>query len=109
MPSKKPSVTIPRELHDDIVHALTQALEQPFECSCDAYQEWDTGAWAHDEERCWAFMEDHIDITLTELEKLGEVASGNAWRRLLCGSQPGFFPLTPLNILRISLMASRVH
>jgi hypothetical protein len=37
-----------------------------FECDCNAYQESDTGAWIHEEEKCAAFWQDHIDLVLRE-------------------------------------------
>lgn len=41
-----------------------------FSCDCRAYQESDTGAWIHEENTCAAFMEDHIDIVLTDVERI---------------------------------------
>lgn len=38
-----------------------------FACDCDAYQESDTGAWIHQEEKCASFWEDHLDIMLREV------------------------------------------
>lgn len=53
----------------DIELILEWAADHPskFECDCNAYQESDTGAWIHEEDKCSAYIEDHVDIVLRSL------------------------------------------
>jgi uncharacterized protein YyaL (SSP411 family) len=57
---------------DELANWLSERLpenEGIFACDCDAQQESDTGAWIHDENRCAAFMRDHMDIVLRTAAK----------------------------------------
>lgn len=54
---------------NDVKHIKDWIDNQPelFLCDCEPYQESDTGAWIHNEDKCSAFMEDHFDITMSRL------------------------------------------
>lgn len=59
----------PTQVAKHIELILDWMVDHPskFECDCDAYQESDTGAWIHQENKCSAYIEDHMDITLRSL------------------------------------------
>jgi len=57
----------PAQVAKDIDFILEWVDKQHFECDCNAFMESDTGAWIHEEDKCSAFMEDHIDIVLHSL------------------------------------------
>lgn len=49
---------------------LAEHDERIFACDCDAYQESDTGAWVHDENRCASIWGPHADVVLRESARL---------------------------------------
>lgn len=61
-----------------------------FACDCNAYQESDTGAWTHDENKCAVFMEDHIDIVLREVAELFVPPTTQPHLCVVCG-EPIFY------------------
>lgn len=52
------------------IQIFLQEHDSVFECDCEAYQESDTGAWIHNENKCASFWQDHTDIVLRETAEL---------------------------------------
>ena len=70
-------ISIKVGLINDIVVALEDSLERiPDSCNCNAYREWDTGAWVHKEDVCQIFIREHIEITLKRLKEVINDGSG---------------------------------